>query len=147
MQGIPAVMLEKMQKAFNTIDADHDGKISKEEIQAICIKRKFDWKEEDYTAAFKDLDPASQTLTLAQLGKIKSRQLGLLFLFMMIDTNEDGQLSFAEVKDALPILPMLGATPSDAQLRMFFDMIDTNKDGTLSFQEALQFVKHVAPGL
>ncbi len=140
------MMLEKMQKAFNTIDADHDGKISKAEIQAICIKRKFDWKEADYTAAFKDLDPASQTLTFPELDTIKSRQLGLLFLFMVIDTNEDGKLSFAEVKDTLTSIPMPVTTPGDAELRMFFDIIDANKDGTLSFQEALQFVKQVAPG-
>ncbi len=146
MQVIPAMMLEKMQKAFNTIDADHDGKISKAEIQAICIKRKLEWKEADYTAAFKDLDPASQTLTLAQLNQIKSPQLGLLFLLMMIDTNEDGYLSFAEVKDAVTSIPSLG-TPGEEELRMFFDMADANKDGMLSFQEVFQFAKQFVPEL
>ena len=133
MQGMPEEVKNQIKATFDKIDANHDGKISKSEIQAIVGMVKCGWTEADYTELFKDVDPVGQTLTFEQMITTKSSQMQLLLAFLMIDLNADGKISFEEMK---AVVQRSGqAIPPDPVLRQMFDTMDTNKDGFISFVE------------
>jgi Ca2+-binding EF-hand superfamily protein len=120
-------LVQKIAEQFKEVDANHDGVVTRLEIDAEIGKR---------------ANEAEQA--------IKKRQQEE---FQKLDTNKDGQLSLAEYQGGAIIKARAGAgderlkqldTNKDGKITQAefgaeflsrFDKIDTNKDGTLSAQE------------
>ncbi len=137
MEGIPKDMIEKLKVVFGKLDVNHDGKVSKAEIQDCCKKLHYDLPDAIYEEMFKHIDPVGKMMTFEQMFTVKTFYLPLIFAFIMTDVNGDGQLSFDEVKAAAHCSPT--PIPPDDKLRALFNAIDTNKDGGLSLEEFIKF--------
>jgi hypothetical protein len=102
-QVTKADFLKDVDTRFNAIDANHDGVITKEEIAAAQAK-------------------ALQQAQAAEDQRMEAE-------FKKLDTNKDGQLSFAEFKAAAPALRV--GESADQMLAS----LDANKDGKVTKQE------------
>ncbi len=136
MEKYPKDMMEKMKATFDKIDVDHDGRLSKSEIQACVKKLNYELPEADYEQMFKQFDPVGQMLTLEQAFSTTCFALKVLLSFLGMDTNNDGRISFEEMKEVT--CHSKEATSAEERLREVFNDIDKNKDGFISFEEYLE---------
>jgi Ca2+-binding EF-hand superfamily protein len=113
MQGGPGPMFD-----FATLDANKDGKITKDELEAAKTAR--------FTAADtnKDGKLSVEELTAARDAMIaKRKEDRLAQMIKRFDKDGDGMISEAEM-------------PSPPNADKMFDRIDTDKDGAISQAEA-----------
>jgi hypothetical protein len=129
----------RVQERFAALDADHDGAVTRAELDAYRAKAR--------TTRDAERDAARATRRDA--------------MFARLDTNHDGQISKAEFAARPAPGPMDGSRPVDGAGRMgagshggmdmggsflgpngdrradaFFAMLDTNKDGRVTLAEA-----------
>jgi Ca2+-binding EF-hand superfamily protein len=124
---------QKIGAEFKGLDTNHDGSLSKPEIEAAVSER---------------VTEAGQLLHKRREEEFKK-----------LDTNHDGQLTLAEYQAGITVTPRPGV--ADARLKELdankdgkvteaefgaqtlaqFDRVDTNRDGTISQQEMAAAMK------
>ncbi|XP_019054603.1 PREDICTED: calcium-dependent protein kinase 8-like isoform X1 [Nelumbo nucifera] len=99
---------------LSDVDTDKDGRISYEEFEAM-MKAGMDWKMSSrqysrsmFLEVVADILPMDQTI-------------GIKKIFHMMDTNNNGNLTFEEVKDGLH---MIGQPVPDPDVQMLIDVVN-----------------------
>ncbi len=130
--------LEAQVKAeFDKIDADHDGKLTKDEVKDYVKKLGSTLAEEEWENVLNKCNPGGTTITFDQMYKTIPEFMQMLTLFTYMDKNGDKKLDMDEVKQALKAIA--GEAPPDEEMKAFFAAMDTDKDGMISFDEFLKF--------
>jgi len=75
---------------------------------------------------------------------MRANELRVLDLFREWDQDEDGVISRAEFRSALPLLGLMLSTREDAD--KLFDFFDANHDGEISFEEFHQILRRDGKG-
>lgn len=138
-----AEVAEHVGKMFAKLDTNHDGFITKEEIDALHAKM-----------------DAKMDAAMAKMGDVHKRlaESGIMMgdrgqIFDQLDTNHDGNISRQEFTASRPevrerrVFVMREGGAAGARMRMhrmgmggfggnLFDMADANKDGRVSLAEA-----------
>ena len=156
-----ADMQGRVAKMFARLDTNHDGFISKDEVDALQAKRQ---QRMEQRAQRFDPSKIFARLDLNHDGKItsaeaetarnqrirakggqpaKARAAGFTGLFARADTNKDGVITQAEV-DAMGAqihTRMEKAAQTRGPAGHMLDAADTNKDGKVSLAEAQQLAQ------
>jgi solute carrier family 25 phosphate transporter 23/24/25/41 len=132
---------KNMKELFDSIDLDHNGVISSEELQAAM--KKLNLPEGDATHPVTFLDDKSElTWTEFQTQSVPKYE-NLRLLFSKIDKNKDNSITFDEMRYVLrETYPKM----SDTVAKQIFDKYDINHNGEISFTEwtnVLFFLPHV----
>ena len=135
MEGIPKEVLELIHTAFNKIDTNHDGKLTKEEILA-CVKNlECDMPEEKVAEMVEACNSGAKEFTFEQMLEHSPDALMKVLLFLMMDKNNDSRINYDEFKAMTAIAA--GDIANEAQLKELFVAIDKNHDGVISLTELL----------
>jgi Ca2+-binding EF-hand superfamily protein len=121
---------EFLGASFNTIDADKDGKISRDEYLKIHEERfnKFDGNGDGYLT---EEEVKVTDTRKSKKSKRKTAQKGKM-RFSVIDTDDDRKISKEE---------WITANPERPEAAQMFDQIDTDKDGYWAKKEFKDFKK------
>jgi Ca2+-binding EF-hand superfamily protein len=142
------------ERMFKTLDTNHDGFVSKEEIASLqtqfeqrsaksAPKRAahlFDHLDTNHDGKItqEEVD-ASRAKRRAATGKAKTRIPAGASLFDRADANKDGVITRAEFDAATTAGKITLRHPGmRGQIARLFDVADANKDGRLSLDEARQ---------
>jgi solute carrier family 25 phosphate transporter 23/24/25/41 len=123
--GVPPVSRDKIAELFRAIDINADSRISPEEFEAFCTKRKNDIKK-----VFTELDLNSdgevdsiELRTAIESAGLKVSSDQLRMLLRMLDGNRSGKLDLQAFTDALLLLPSINpAAVFDAYLSAPFEV-------------------------
>lgn len=130
---------EKLQvltkQAFDRIDTDHDGKLSKKELSD-CIAALEPGLSETKSREIVDAcNPAGDDITFEQLKTRTSDTLAQMLIFMILDTNGDKRIDYSEFRSMTETV--IGSAPNEEQLKTTFGKMDKNGDGMISLSEML----------
>ncbi len=127
MNGELDKLAKVVEKGFELIDANHDGKTTKGDLLAYYAKQHVVFSGDIWY----NHCPDPETPRTLPEAREEMKGIEVLFLFVTLDKNNDGQLSFDEWK---VFAQCLGA-PNDEEIRKGFNKVDLNKDGQLSIEE------------
>jgi Ca2+-binding EF-hand superfamily protein len=120
---------ERMQGLFTRADADHDGKLTPDEIRASVKKQSGPRGRAERTGEATRMDPILNAIDTNHDGVLSAAEIANASAALKtLDTNGDGMLSADETK-------MRQMTVADRVAHML-DEWDTNKDGKISKAEA-----------
>jgi Ca2+-binding EF-hand superfamily protein len=125
------------QKMLKKADKDGDGKVSKAELQAAMpedgpgpsaddVFRKLDTNSDGF---IDEAESAAATQKPHKGHPRPSQGADPLALFQKADSDDDGQISKADFKSALP------SGTDSATANQVFDSMDANQDGVVDAQE------------
>ena len=135
MEDIPKEMLEQMKIAFEKIDTNHDGKLTREEIQACVKKLECEMPEDKLSEIVESCNPGSKEFTFEEMINHAPDALMKVLLFLMMDKNNDNRINYDEFKSMTSIAA--GDIPNEEQLKELFNAIDKNHDGLISLTELI----------
>ena len=132
---LPKGWKKHVKKMFNYVDANNDGKVTGEEIEAAMKKHEQDDLELD--------EPV--TATMLQLG-LEGPKEDLIAAFKHVYTTGDKQMSFKEFDDIVDSIcaKYHHPAPSDADLKKAFDMMDADGNGQVTLKELIDFAKKMS---
>ncbi|MBS1821479.1 MAG: EF-hand domain-containing protein [Acidobacteria bacterium] len=120
---------ERMQGLFNRIDANHDGRITPEEIRSSTQNQSGPAGRPQHSGDATRMDPILNALDTNHDGVISAAEIAAAPASLKtLDKDGDGELSAEELRPKQ-------MTPADRAKHML-DEWDTNKDGRISKAEA-----------
>eukprot|EP00301_Raphidiophrys_heterophryoidea_P026210 c8994_g1_i1.p2 GENE.c8994_g1_i1~~c8994_g1_i1.p2 ORF type:complete len:170 (-),score=42.08 c8994_g1_i1:354-863(-) len=136
-------LLDEYKAAYALFDADGDGEISREDIQAtmkkVGIARGLPQIEEIISRITLD---SSGVLTYKDFVKLMQMQrnesVELKKAFDMIDKEHKGEITLSDLRDAFTIT---NHPISDEELKFLMQSIDENKDGVVDFPEFMNMMR------
>ena len=136
--------IEKLNKNFQAIDENGDGKLTLNEIKSAVAKNKGIFME-NVEEIFKSIDTDNSgcieytEFISASLDKsMYLQEEKLREAFNMFDTDKSGSIEVGE------IARILGMDKNSKEMVKMLDKYDTNKDGQIDFQEFIQMMKDFA---
>jgi len=137
---------QELLKEFEHIDTDGDGRVSVEELASFLKSIGPQWgNKEKARDLFKKMDKNED-------GKIENKEyIGFMqekdeitdttSLFSMLDTDESGVVSAAELNH---VLTEMGIFLEDEEVDSMMDMADTGGDGKIGLEEFKKFLSETA---
>jgi calmodulin len=139
--------IDDVRRAFNMYDANKDGAISREELQAgMCKSGQFTPKESSIVFDHADLDgngeidigefvglmfPRAAEL-ISNLKQNFRNEDDVVSAFKSWDTDGDGQISFKELKN---VVQRTGQKMSDEEINSIFVIGDKDQNGEIDMEE------------
>eukprot|EP00800_Vazella_pourtalesii_P021360 TRINITY_DN78_c2_g1_i1.p1 TRINITY_DN78_c2_g1~~TRINITY_DN78_c2_g1_i1.p1 ORF type:complete len:322 (-),score=75.71 TRINITY_DN78_c2_g1_i1:941-1858(-) len=142
---------EELKKAFNVMDIDHDGFITKSELSEAMKILGHNLTEEEVETMIKDADKNGDNKVdfdefvaiMKQMAEMASseRIKELAEMFKNFDKDGDGKITFDELKEELR---NIGDFKSDKEILQMIREVDLDKNGTIEFNEfAIYFDKQI----
>ena len=138
---------EEIQKQFQKMDTDSDGKVTKEELKAYCLEQN-DIRTDiqiEYMMRVVDLDN-NGTIEFPEFLEMASffgynkqpYETQVKQMFKALDKNNDGYLYLEEIKHLWAIFTHENVDiPSDDEIAEIVENLDINGDGKIDYNEFL----------
>lgn len=138
--SFPSELIEEFKTAFNLFDKDGDGFLSIQELRSVFTALQKPITDEELDQLMQDLDTDGNgridfTEFMTFMSKNVSSQTEeeeIREAFEVFDKNQDGRISFDELKQ---ILTSLGQNLMDSEIAALIKEVDENKDGFIDFEE------------
>eukprot|EP00486_Rosalina_sp_Unknown_P001511 CAMPEP_0201574364 /NCGR_PEP_ID=MMETSP0190_2-20130828/18802_1 /ASSEMBLY_ACC=CAM_ASM_000263 /TAXON_ID=37353 /ORGANISM="Rosalina sp." /LENGTH=160 /DNA_ID=CAMNT_0048002503 /DNA_START=155 /DNA_END=637 /DNA_ORIENTATION=- len=129
-----------LKDAFNWMDEDGNGTVEPEEVAAILKKLGFDLSKEEITDIMCSLDENGDGVMdfgefkdmMNRRLSINSEQAELRDTFNLFDKDQDGKISFDDLKKTLT---QLGEAVTDQDVKDMIKEADLNGTGYIDFEE------------
>lgn len=127
----------EIDKMFNILDANRDGKITKLELQNAA-------RSQGAIIPDSQLSPFYQVVDTNRDGGISKAEITYFIqspaqwttlVFKYVDTNSDGYINLYELTNYIYMNVPAHKRPSDAEIRNAFGQVDFNRDGRISWSE------------
>ncbi len=130
-------LAKSLKGAYDAMDTNKDGRLTKEEIKACLKDLEADISEEKLNDTIATCNPSGGDVSFDQVMKKTPDILMKIMLFLAMDTNHDKRINFAEFKTMTDMVA--GEITNDPQLDALFKQLDKNHDGLISLSEMLDF--------
>jgi calcium-dependent protein kinase len=128
-----------ISKLFLALDANGDGKLSKEELRmAVCLDPSINAQELDEVFDSCDMDKSgfidySEFLTVAMTWNQVLQKEKVKMIFNYFDQNHSGSINIEELRKSFPQI-------NEKEWKKFFSEVDKNGDGDISLDEFKEYI-------
>ena len=128
-------LMKTMKTAFDIIDTDKDGKLTKEEIKACVKSLEAEMSDEKIDEMIESCNPGGKDISFEQILSKGPDPLVKMIFFLIFDKNKDKRIDYNEFKSMTEIAA--GGITNEPQLKELYKSLDKNNDGLISFAELL----------